>query len=460
MEANLSIQEIYKDSHFNKYYLQQYNKYINSLNLVTQELNVTEHYNLELNTAYALTGRIVNKRDYGKLKFIEIYNYGTNIQLIFEKSETLNYDLTKTLTRGDVIYVKGITKYSSTQIMSLLVHNWNLISKTLMEHPDKIGKIKEKAVYKSKRYLEIIYQNNLYNNLVNRSNIFRAIRNYFIEQNYLEVDTPALSVTYGGALAKPFITELNDTKSQLYLSVAPELRLKDCIFAGFNRVYTITHNFRNEGIDKTHHPQFAALEFYAQNKDCISMIEETCKLIKAVVKNVKGNYKILFKNYLINFQNFELITYDDCLNKYYPDRSVECYTELIKKHNLEFSTDFKNMEYTIFDKLITPQLIQPTCVLEFPELSTPLAKRIRGKEYRIEQCEIYVAGIELANIYGEENNIHELCSKNIIHSIDKPHIDMLSYGQYIHGGSGIGLDRLVMLLTNENDIKNVIFFPL
>jgi lysyl-tRNA synthetase class 2 len=452
-------------AHYNHDYKTTYNYYLQKYSLVEYQLDVVDHYNLQLDKVYRLTGRILFKRVLGKVIFFQLYNDKQKIQLMAQKDSSYDFNLLKKLHRGDIIYAEGLTVLSKTQTLSLFINRWGLISKTLLEHPDKIGGISDGTVYNNKRYLSLLHDKKLRQNIMGRIEIFQKIRNFLVNEGYSEIDTPILDYVYGGALAEPFSCKLADTKKDVFLSIAPELKLKELIFAGFNKIFTITHNFRNEGIDKRHHPQFAALEFYIQNKDYMHIIRFLINLMKEVTLKQKGTYHVLYNGYTINFESWLIIDYEELILNYCNDKLGGMSTNKIKVHLKTLYPDLpelnlEQVKYFLFDNCITPTLIQPTCVINYPVFSTPLAKYNRSNKNYVEQCEIYIAGLEICNIFSEENNYNEIKKIDADSNLNSNFIEMLAYGQPIHGGGGLGLDRFVMLLTNETNILNVLPFHL
>lgn len=458
--------------HYNSYYEKSKSKFPI---FESYKLNcfIQDHKIPQLGRLYRVCGRILYKRNFGALSFYKIEQNFQKYQILFKVEETENYQLSKNLTRGDYILVEGISGLSKTNEFTIFAKRFALVAKTFFEHPDKVVGIKDPKLIAAKRYLYMLYNEDFRKALLMRSNLFRTVREFLNSREILEFDMPTLEKQYGGAAARPFTTSAWATKHQYYLSIAPELKLKQLLFAGFSAIYSLTHNYRNEGIDNTHHPEFAALEIYVQNEDYRYMIRLIQELVTTVTTKLIGKQTIITKSGILDFSKWKTVTYDELLDSFYAikrDSSLEKIHKVLKQNALPILNKREECCFLIFDKLITPNLIQPTCVIEYPAISTPLAKRCKSDSTRIEQCEVYIAGMEFANIYSEENSITQL-TKNIeiyksvsintfTSDINAEFVEMLGYGMPLSTGGGIGMQRWLMLLTGMEDISNVIPFVL
>lgn len=445
----------------------------------------TDPFAFDLSTA----GRIANIRRQGKLSFVDIFDEGEKLQLQLRVDvigEEKYNEFLKYLSRGDIIGVKGDLFFTKRGELTLLVKEWAILAKALIEPPDwskEGGEMSPEFRY-SHRYVDFLYNPQARKFIETRFNVISEIRKFLQSKGFLEVETPILQPVYGGALARPFKTKVNYLDEEWYLRISLELYLKRFIVGGFNKVFEIGKVFRNEDIDVTHNPEFTLMELYWAYADYTDIMELTESMLKEVVKMVNPQGSITYnmggKEHVIDFNSpFKRISMTEALSESL-GRDVESISdeglvELMKRYQLEP----RGGKYVrglmiekLFDKLVSTGLIQPTFITDHPKETTPLCKEHRQKKGLIERFELYIAGMELANAYTELNDPvvqaklfeeeQEMFRKGDLeaHPYDKDFITALSYGMPPTGGLGVGIDRLVMLITNNSSIKEVIPFPM
>ncbi|EZQ03147.1 lysine--tRNA ligase [Candidatus Acidianus copahuensis] len=428
-------------------------------------------------------GRVANIRRHGKASFVDIFDEGERLQLYLRVNELGDKykEFFDYIGRGDIIGVKGDLFYTGKGELSLLVKSYTLLAKALIEPPDW-SKLSTEFRY-AHRYVDFLYNDNARKAMEIRFFTIKKIRDYLNSKGFIEVETPILQPVYGGALARPFISKINYLDEDWYLRISLELYLKRFIVGGFDKVFEIGKVFRNEDIDVTHNPEFTLLELYwayADYNDIMSLTEDMIRTIfKEVTQTTTLKYRSGDNEYQIDLQNFKKISIIDslteALGKNVDSMGDNDLKELMKKYQLvpRGNSYVRGlMIEKLFDKLVTPNLIQPTFIIDYPIETTPLCKPHRSKKGFVERFELYVAGMELANAYTELNDPilqdklfrdeQEMVKKGDqeAHPYDKDFIRALSYGMPPTGGLGIGIDRLIMLLSNNQSIKEVIPFPI
>jgi lysyl-tRNA synthetase class 2 len=438
-----------------------------------------------------LTGRIVSHRRQGKIGFTNILDISGKIQL-FVRADTLseqNYELYKLLDLGDFIQVNGVAVFTQTGEFSLLAKEIVLLSKNLRPIPT----VKEKEVdgqiirydefsdielRHRKRYLDLLLNPDNKATFEKRSKIITFIRSFLNERDFLEVETPILQPLYGGANARPFTTHHNTLNVDLYLRIATELYLKRLIVGGFEKVYEIGKNFRNEGMDRTHNPEFTALEIYEAYSDLEGMMTLTEDMFNSVSKSLGNADKILFGQHEIDLNKpFKRAGMLDLIKEYtgrdFSDFNEEKIRNYLTEHKIKIEdhSDVGKMIALVFDHFVEDKLIQPTFVTDYPISISPLAKNHKDSEHLVERFELFIAGREFANAFSELNSPIEQRKRleeqakarekgdEEANVVDEDFLEALEYGMPPCGGLGIGIDRFVMLLTNNVSIKEVILFP-
>ncbi|MEM0293316.1 MAG: lysine--tRNA ligase [Saccharolobus sp.] len=425
-------------------------------------------------------GRVANIRRHGKASFVDIFDEGEKLQLYMRVNELNDKyeEFFRYIDRGDIIGVKGDLFYTLKGELSLLVKEYKLLAKALIEPPDW-SKLSPEFRY-AHRYVDFLYNDNARKVMEMRYAIIRGIREFLYSKGFIEVETPVVQPVYGGALARPFKTHINYLNEDWYLRIALELYLKRYIIGGFNKVFEIGKVFRNEDIDVTHNPEFTLLELYWAYADYNDIMNLTEELIKHLARNILNTTKIKYINHEIDLESpFKRISMYDALSevlgKNVENISDEELKELMKKYNLvprgnQYIRGL--MIEKLFDKLVVPTIVNPTFITDYPIETTPLCKPHRSKKGLVERFEMFIAGMEFANAYTELNDPilqdrlfreeQEMFRRGDeeAHPYDKDFIRALSYGMPPTGGLGIGIDRLVMLFTNNYSIKEVIPFPM
>ncbi|MHA1339326.1 MAG: lysine--tRNA ligase [Promethearchaeota archaeon] len=427
-------------------------------------------------------GRVLRIRGHGKVFFADLEDYTGKIQLFFRFNELgedkFNF-AKQNIERADIIGVVGNVFLTKRGEISIWVKDFELLTKTINYIPEKFHGLVDIDKRYRKRYLDLIMNPESREIFKKRSKIVSSIRRYLEDRDFMEVETPILQPVYGGANARPFITYHNTLKQNLFLRIAPELYLKRIVVGGFEKIFEIGHNFRNEDIDTTHNPEFTTIEIYYAYQDYNGMMELTENIISHVVKSINnGNTKIKFMDYELDFTPpFKRITMEEAVKK---ETGINVFkhsvSELRAMAEEQFLDDYDKPQNQrqflvfFFEKLVEDQLIQPTFIYDFPVDNSPLAKRHRSKENFTERFELFVAGTEIANGFSEltdpldqkarfEEQDAKRATDDEAMMNDYDFINALGYGLPPTGGVGIGIDRLVMLLTNNVSIKEVIFFP-
>lgn len=438
-----------------------------------------------------IAGRIMAIRRMGKASFAHIQDAKGRIQVYLKKDDIgESYDSLKLMDIGDIIGAEGFTFKTKTGEISVHVTALTILTKTLRpipiaketvdEHGNKTvhDQFSDKELRYRQRYVDLIVNPDIKEVFIKRSKIISAMRRYLDTNDYLEVETPILQPMYGGAAARPFFTHHNTLDTTLYLRIADELYLKRLIVGGFNGVYEISKDFRNEGMDKTHNPEFTMMELYVPYKDYDWMMSFVEKMICQICTDVFGEIDFEFDGQKINFSApWARISMTEILkDKTGLDVLTVSFGDL-EKAAKKFGIDTKGLESKaklideIFSVLVQPELIQPTYVIDYPLELSPLAKKHRSKAGVVERFEGYVAGREICNAFSELNDPIDQKSRfedqvkmreagdEEAHQIDEDFIRALEYGMPPTAGLGIGIDRLVMVLTNQISIRDVIFFP-
>jgi len=448
-----------------------------------------KHEKLNLNqkskSKAQIAGRVMTIRNLGKLIFTTIQDSEGKIQLILQKSHTSDKDFElfkKYIDIGDFIGATGTVMKTKTGEVSILIKNLQILSKSLLPLPEKWHGIQDKEERYRKRYLDLIMNPNVKKVFEKRQIIINTIRNFLNNQDFTEVETPTLQSIYGGASAKPFKTHLNALNIDLYLSISPELYLKRLIVGGMDRVYTICKNFRNEGIDAFHNPEFTMMEYYISYKDFEYHIELTEKLFKELKKNLNLKDTIEYQGKKINLKTpFKRIKFKDLIKKQTnidvdKTDNFEKLKSEIQKKNLK-DIDIKGCKHygalldEIYKRVIRPSIIQPTFLTHYPVEMIALAKRNELDSRYINSVQLLINGAEIIKAYDEvndpedqENRLKE--QEQLLRGgseeampMDEDFITALKIGMPPTAGYGLGIDRLTMILTNHPSIRDVLLFP-
>ena len=438
-------------------------------------------------------GRVIRANRKGKLTFMHLKDSGERMQIVISRAivgET-DYELVSLTDLGDWVGVNGTMFETHTGEYSVRVSKYCLLSKALRPLPIpkikdstdgetvEFDRFKNKEARYRQRYIDLTLNNDVRNAFLMRSAITKAIRAYLDNLGYLEIETPTLQPVYGGATARPFVTRHYTQDMDLYLRISNELYLKRCIIGGIDRVYEFARDFRNEGIDRTHYPEFTLLEFYETYADYRIMMGRVEGLVAAACGSARQKMHINIQGQDIDISPpWRRITFFECIRDYLhidlESLSSGELDQFSKDLGLDLGTSLSRGEtfIAIFERFVAPKLIMPTIVYDFPEESSPLCRPHPDKPELIEQFEVYMAGIELCNAYSEltdpvlqrERLERQMQSdrregNGLIH-IDEDFLFALESGMPPTGGVGIGIDRLVMLLTDSPSIRDVILFPL
>lgn len=439
----------------------------------------------------AVAGRIMTIRKMGKASFFHILDSTGKIQIYIKRDDVPDfYENFKLLDIGDIVGVKGFVFRTKTGEISVHTREIQLLCKSIKPLPvakEEIDEQGNKIVYDAfsdkevryrQRYIDLIVNYDIRQVFIKRSKIITEMRRYFDERGWLEVETPILQPLYGGASARPFITHHNALDIPLYLRIADELYLKRLIVGGFEGVYEISKNFRNEGMDKMHNPEFTAMEIYVAYKDYNWMMEMVEDLLSTIAQNVLGTTEIKYDGKQISLQKpFRRAKMFD-LFKEYTGRDLlgVSYEELKKLKDVYHLEIPDNASYVkildeLFSELVQPHLVQPTYVIDYPIEMSPLAKKHQTQEGLVERFELFINGGEVANAFSELNDPRDQRNRLEEQAIqraggdeeamvlDEDFLNAIEIGMPPTAGLGIGIDRLVMLLTGQTSIRDVLFFP-
>lgn len=428
-----------------------------------------------------LAGRLMTKRPMGKAAFFNLQDQSGSFQSyvqVSELSETAQKSF-KLMDIGDIVGVEGYMFKTRKGEMSLHVKDLQILCKTLEPLPEKYHGVADVEIKYRQRYLDLIMSPESRSVFEARSKIIRSFRTYLDNKGFLEVETPILQPIYGGAAAYPFSTHHRALDMKLFLKISPELYLKRLIVGGFEKVYEITKNFRNEGIDRSHNPEFTMLEYYEAYTDYIDQMKQFEDIIAFVAKEVTGSTKVIYQDKELDFTPpWERISVYDAIKKH-GDFNVENATaediiSEIKKYDPKFDAkDVPSKGHLImelFDHTVEPKIVQPTFITDFPVEISPLTKSHRSKPGLVERFEPICAGMEIGNSYTELNDpedqrarFKEQEAQRVVDEeaqpMDEDFLNAIDVGMPPTGGVGIGIERIVMLLTNQHSIRDILLFP-
>lgn len=429
-----------------------------------------------------VSGRLKLLRIAGKSIFANIEDENENLQIYFSKDslgeEKFNL-FKKNLEVGDIILAKGFPFVTKTGEFSLHAGEITLATKSIVPLPEKYHGLTDIEQRYRKRYVDMIMNAEVRKDFLTRSKVVSLIRHFFEEKGFLEVETPMMHPIAGGANAKPFVTFHNSLGVERFLRIAPELYLKRLVVGGFEAVFEINRCFRNEGMDLTHNPEFTTIEFYWAYHNYKDLMDLTEELFALLLEKLQLGKIIEFDGQKVDFSKpFERITYKDALKKYgaLSDEIIENkdkILEKLKKDGFEANDklDLGHLQAELFDNYVESKLIDPTFVTDFPISISPLSRRSDNNPEIAERFELFVCGRELANGFNELNDpldqyerfLKQIEAKNAgdeeACEMDEDFVNALGYGMPPTAGQGIGIDRLVMLLTNKKSIRDVILFP-
>ncbi len=439
----------------------------------------------------SVAGRIMTIRKMGKASFFHILDSTGKIQIYIKRDDVPDfYEHFKLLDIGDIVGIKGYAFRTKTGEISVHTREIQILCKSLKPLPvakEEIDEQGNKTVYDAfsdkevryrQRYVDLIVNYDIRQVFIKRSKVISEMRRYFDERGWLEVETPILQPLYGGASARPFITHHNALDIPLYLRIADELYLKRLIVGGFEGVYEISKNFRNEGMDKMHNPEFTAMEIYVAYKDYNWMMEMVEDLLSTIAQNVLGTTEIEYDGKQISLQKpFRRAKMFDLFKEYTGWDLLGVSYEELKKLKDEYHLEIPdNASYVkildeLFSELVQPHLIQPTYVIDYPIEMSPLAKKHQNQEGLVERFELFINGGEVANAFSELNDprdqrnrleeqaIQRAGGDDEAMVLDEDFLNAIEIGMPPTAGLGIGIDRFVMLLTGQTSIRDVLFFP-
>jgi len=445
-------------------------------NSTAQAVNGTEQ-----TASFTAAGRIMAVNSFGKSAFIRFRDRTGQLQAYIRKDKVgdADYAIFKKMDIGDFIGITGTLFQTKTGEWTLLADKMTLLCKSTLPLPEKFHGLKDPEKRYRQRYVDLIMNEDVRHIFTVRSKMIQAIRNYFLNRDYLEVETPMMQPIAGGAEATPFVTHHNALDMDLYLRIAPELYLKRLVVGGFERVFEVNRNFRNEGVSTQHNPEFTMLEFYQAYSTFEDLMALTEHLFAQVAQQVLGTTAITYQGHEIEFQGpWEKMTLASALEELgglSPDM-------LNNREGLIAFANAKGIHLTktkrigkiitkLFDALVEPQLIQPTFITGYPVEVSPLSRRSDTQPDITERFELFIAGFEIANGFSELNDPEDQYQRFMqqvaerhegddeAHQMDENYIEALEFGMPPTAGEGIGIDRLAMLMTDAPSIREVILFP-
>lgn len=481
-EHQLPLEELMKirRAKLDEMYKQGINPYGQRFERTHSTREIIANFDQLAETETRIAGRIMSFRTHGKASFADLADQSGRIQLYIRIDQVgeAKYEQFSKLDIGDIIAVQGRIFRTRRGEISVEVYDFQMMSKSLRPLPDKWHGLKDVETRYRQRYLDLIVNPDVRQVFETRSRIIQALRIYLLERGFLEVETPMLNVIAGGAAAKPFITYHNALDMELYMRIAPELYLKRLLVGGFEKVFEIGKNFRNEGISTKHNPEFTSVEIYQAYADVSDMMKLTEELVAHIAREVLGTTEIQFGDYTINlappwprlpmleavkqYSGVDLTGLDDAeARKLARDKGLQ----------VEPNASYAQVLEEFFDTYVEPKLIQPVFITDHPVEISPLAKRKKDNPQLTERFEPFVVTWEIANGFSELNDPIDQADRfrkqmekrasgdEEAHMMDEDFIVALEYGMPPAGGLGIGIDRLVMLLTNSHSIRDVILFP-
>lgn len=428
----------------------------------------------------SIVGRVKLERWMGKASFIKVEDESGVLQVYFSKNDLAEHFevLKKHLEVGDIIYASGFPFLTKTGELSLYARELHIITKSIVPLPEKFHGLSDIELRYRQRYLDLIVNSDVKETFKTRSLIVSNIRKFFEGKGFLEVETPMLHPIPGGANARPFITHHNALEVDRYLRIAPELYLKRLIVGGFEAIFEINRNFRNEGMDHSHNPEFTMIEFYWAYKTYEDLIKLTCELFEYLLTSLSLPKQLPHGEDIIDFEKISILSYKEALNKIggIPQEIIDNQDKLFaylqeNKVEVQKSMNYGQLQSEAFDAFVEDKLINPTFITQYPVEISPLARRNDENPMIADRFELFIGGKEIANGFSELNDPldqlerfkEQVKAKDAgdeeAQYMDEDYVWALAHGMPPTAGQGIGIDRLVMLLTNNKIIKDVILFP-
>jgi len=429
-------------------------------------------------------GRLVNLRGHGKAGFADLQGSGERIQIYVRQDRVgqENHQLFRLFDIGDIIGVRGSLFRTKTDELTIKADQLDFLAKGLLPLPEKWHGLSDVEIRYRQRYLDLMANREIRDIFIRRGRIISEIRDFLESRGYLEVETPMMQPLAGGATARPFKTFHEALGIPLFLRIAPELYLKRLIVGGFDRVYEINRSFRNEGISTQHNPEFTMLEFYQAYSDYQDLMNLTEEMLRTVVQAVTGGLEVPFNGNSIDFNGFSRYSMVESIQKFWKEGSAPSTEDLcqhdrlgavVKQAGLDFEAglNWGKLLELLFEHVVEEHLIQPTFIYDFPTELSPLSKTKDEDSRFAERFELFIGGLEIANAYSELNDPEEqrkrfkeqvearLRGDSEAHEMDEDYLKALQYGMPPTAGEGIGIDRLTMVLTDSDSIREVILFP-
>ena len=430
------------------------------------------------NESVSIAGRLMTKREMGKICFATVQDQTGNIQVLAKEDLLKDFKLFTKLDLGDIIGVKGTIFKTKTGEITVEIKEYTILAKSIRPLPEKFHGIKDPEIKYRQRYAHLATDKAARDALIVRHKIVSEMRNILNEKGFIEVETPVLQPQYGGASAKPFLTHHNAHNFDMFLRISPELYLKRLIVGGFEKVYEIGKSFRNEGMDHKHNPEFTMMELYQAYVDYNDMMELTEEIYEKIAKKVLGTTKLKFGDNVIDVKRpWRKMSVVEAIKQHtnigditkLSDKEIK---DLLKTYNIKYEGDYIRglAIMAIFDELVEDKLVQPTFITDHPKETTPLCKVHRKNPDFIERFEPFIAGMEVGNAYSELNDpieqkllleaqAHQLRAGMEAHPMDEDFIHAVEIGMPPMGGLGLGIDRMAMLFTNNESIRDIIAFP-
>jgi lysyl-tRNA synthetase class 2 len=424
-----------------------------------------------------VAGRVMTKRLMGKAGFSHLQQNGERLQIYVKKDAVgdRDFQLFQMLDNGDIVGVEGYVFRTRTGELSIHVEKLDFLSKTLLSMPEKWHGLEDVETRYRQRYLDLIANPEVRRVFVTRAKVIGSFRRQLEARGFIEVETPMMQPIYGGAAARPFVTHHNTLDIDLYLRIAPELYLKRLVVGGLERVYEINRNFRNEGLSTRHNPEFTMLEFYQAYTDYAGLMDLSAELLAQVALDAVGSTEVEFEGQKLDFGSIERYTMREAVVQFWEGAGRPAITDVsspdwLLGHSGKLTPGEALLD--IFERTSERKLIQPTIIYEYPVEASPLAKHKEGDPAFVDRFEIYAAGMEIGNAYTELNDPQEQRRRfdmqlgmrergdEEAHQMDEDYVRALAYAMPPTGGEGIGIDRLVMILTGSRSIRDVILFPL
>lgn len=448
----------------------------------TLNSDIIEHFDELEGKTVTIAGRMMSKRGMGKASFIDVHDRTGRMQ-VYAKIDDIGEEVYSDFKKwdiGDIISVTGMVFRTRRGEVSVHAQSVTLLSKSLLPLPEKFHGLKDTDLRYRQRYVDLIMNPEVKDTFVKRSRIIQFIRRFLDGRDYIEVETPVLNTIAGGAAARPFITHHNTLDMDMYLRIAPELYLKRLIVGGMERVYEIGRLFRNEGMDIKHNPEFTTLELYEAYTDYHGMMDLIEDLMSKLAEEVCGSMKITYQGEEIDLSpRWKRMTMVEAVKEYtgVDFDSFRLDTEKAKEAAKRLELPVKNTDSwgdilnTAFEEKVEEHLLQPTFIMDYPVEVSPLTKRKKDRPELTERFELFITRREFANAYSELNDpidqrerfVHQLelreAGDEEANLLDEDFITSLEYGMPPTGGLGLGIDRLVMLLTDSYSIRDVLLFP-